>query len=146
MASKKRPVQIKSVSKFTRPNPEDNENITFNSEGYIEENGDQIKIKYPEVGEGMDKTVYSTIAFSKTNRHEATITRSGSESEMLFFTPGGRYNGTHSTLFGDIDICTNTLSMKNNIDYSAGGKIDVHYTVESCGVEFQKVHLSVQVK
>lgn len=144
MSREKRNVTIKADSRISRADS-DEENIVYSVDGTIEDDGEKITVSYTEPTGDDGTQTKSVLSFSKENRGEVTVSRSGGIQSLMVFEVGRRYNWQYDIGILSMDFCTTTIELVNTID-EKGGHFSVYYVMESRGIEMQKVLLKLSVK
>ncbi len=152
---KKRFAKAKIVSKVIqfeekKNNPENehtfdednSETTTLTTECTVAEKGSRIEIEYEESEitglEGSKTKVF----FDKNNTGLVSILREGAVSTALVFEEGRRHLCVYETPYFPIELCVNTLSLENTLNYS-GGTIKAEYLVEMNGILAEKTIITI---
>ena len=121
------------------------EKIMFSADGFIEDNGEVIKIIYTESGDGSAKPTRNELTFKKSHPGEITLSRRGGVDSLMVFEVGKRYTWQYDVGFMSMTFCTSTIEISNTVGYD-GGEFSVYYTIENFGVELQRVRFTLTVK
>lgn len=154
---KKRFAKAKIISKVTQF--EEKGNATFNdaesevgesdtttltTDCTIADKGSRIEIEYEESAiTGMEGS-RTKVFFDKNDRGLVSILREGAVSTALVFEEGRRHLCVYETPFFPIELCVNTISLKNSLEYD-GGTFTAEYLVEMNGILAEKTHITITI-
>ena len=84
------------------------------------------------------------VFFSKNDPGLVSILREGAVSTALVFEEGRRHLCTYETPYFPIELCVNTLSLKNTLNYN-GGSMTAEYLIEMNGVLAERTIITISI-
>ncbi len=120
------------------------ETTTLTTDCTVAEKGSRIEIEYEESEitglEGSKTKVF----FDKKTPSLVSILREGNVSTALVFEEGRRHLCVYETPYFPIELCVNTLSLENTLNYN-GGSMKAEYLVEMNGVLAEKTIITISI-
>ena len=121
---------------------EKGETTTLTTECTVADKGSRIEIEYEESAiTGLEGSV-TKVFFDKNNPSLVSILREGAVSTALVFEEGRRHLCMYETPYFPIELCVNTLSLENTLNYN-GGTIKAEYLVEMNGILAEKTIITI---
>lgn len=120
------------------------ETTTLTTDCTVADKGSRIEIEYEEseiTGMAGSKT---KVFFDKQCPTLVSILREGAVSTALVFEEGRRHHCVYETPYFPIELCVNTLSLENSLNYN-GGSMHAEYTIEMNGVLAEKTIITISI-
>ena len=120
------------------------ETTTLTTDCTIADKGSRIEIEYEESEiTGLEGST-TKVFFDKKTPGLVSILREGAVSTALVFEEGRRHLCMYETPYFPIELCVNTLSLKNTLSYN-GGSMTAEYLVEMNGVLAEKTIITISI-